>query len=164
MSQSGSGPLASDEASTALPSPSPSSSDLPDLSEPSPHDPKAQIATIRGILSHNKAKGKKLTQIDFASCFNALDTLDRLLDSNDLIESSLQAFKAELLGEISAMTPKPVSYASATASASVRPSSTPSGPAPPPLISRVLGYSMFHAITTLSGHNTSISRVYIELT
>ncbi|KAJ7795060.1 hypothetical protein B0H14DRAFT_3496450 [Mycena olivaceomarginata] len=108
-----------EEPPNMLPSPSPSTSNLPDLAEPSHNSPCVLIAAIHDVLSHNKAKKKALTINDCALCFSALDSLDRLMDSSDHIEVSLKAFKAKLLGEISVLTPCSASYLSAAATTSL---------------------------------------------
>ncbi|KAJ6466751.1 hypothetical protein C8R47DRAFT_1078907 [Mycena vitilis] len=132
MSQSGNAPLARQEPTNALPSPSPSSSDLPDLAEPTSNCPRTLIAAVRDVLALNKAKNKKPTLNDYKLCLDTLDSLDRLLDAGDRIEASLKQFKAELLADLSASAPRG-SYACATASP---PPSSSSLPPPAPHASK----------------------------
>ncbi|KAJ7795963.1 hypothetical protein B0H14DRAFT_2620372 [Mycena olivaceomarginata] len=54
------------------------------------------------------------------------------MDSSDHIEVSLKAFKAELLGEISVLTPRSASYTSAAATTSLCPSPVSPARTPPP--------------------------------
>ncbi|KAJ7258837.1 hypothetical protein C8J57DRAFT_1515559 [Mycena rebaudengoi] len=137
MSQSGNATLAARVPENSLPSPSPSSSDLPDLPNPLPSTPKTLVATVCEILEHARTKKKSLTIDMYARCFKALDTLDTLLDAGDAVEASLKAFKLDLLAEINASALR-MTYTTAAAtpllssSPSSSSSANPSRPSAPP--------------------------------
>ncbi|KAJ7661699.1 hypothetical protein B0H14DRAFT_3077201, partial [Mycena olivaceomarginata] len=104
------------------PLPLPSTRDLPDDLPPQ-DTPKSLVSTIRDTLSVARAK-KSVTVATYAKLFTALDTLDLLLQSEDRVEASLKAFKADILAA-------PSSYASTAASSAL--SAPPPSDLRPPL-------------------------------
>ncbi|KAJ7844582.1 hypothetical protein B0H14DRAFT_2585096 [Mycena olivaceomarginata] len=92
--------------------------------------PKSLVSTIRDTLSAAHAK-KSVTIATYSKLFTALDTLDLLLQSEDRVEASLKAFKADILAGLAAASPRSStsSYASTAASSA---SSAPPAPRPPP--------------------------------
>ncbi|KAJ6534875.1 hypothetical protein B0H19DRAFT_1080292 [Mycena capillaripes] len=106
---------------------------IPFLEQPSrpcpapPSTPRTLIATVREILDSAKQKKKNLTIDGYARCFKALDTLDTLLGYGDIVETTLKAFKLDLLAEINVSALR-TTYASAAAA----PPPTASSPATPP--------------------------------
>lgn len=120
-------------ASTTIPPPpltlTPSSShdDLADDPQPSQRNPRALIASIRGIISAARA-GKKHPTVDgYAKIFASLDLLEAVLNDGDHIAVTLSSFKVDLIAELVAATARlpATSYASAAAA-------TPRSAPPPP--------------------------------
>ncbi|KAJ7015766.1 hypothetical protein C8F04DRAFT_1365997 [Mycena alexandri] len=120
MSQSGNAALAPQGHEFALPSPSSSTSELPDEIPDPPNTPRALIEVIRRVISTNKAKKtSKLTQANYTEIFASLDALDTLISDGEHLESALEKLKRELIAELKSPTPTTPTartYASAASS------------------------------------------------
>ncbi|KAJ7127474.1 hypothetical protein C8R46DRAFT_1049699 [Mycena filopes] len=138
MSQTGNAALASQGHENALPSPSLSSSELPeDLQEP-PNTPIAHLEVIRRVLSANRAKkNSKLTIGNFAELFASIDGLEVAIGNGDAVERALKTFKVELLAELKTIAPAAPAAARSYSSAAATPPSAPSPtPTRPPAAAR----------------------------
>ncbi|KAJ6583119.1 hypothetical protein DFH09DRAFT_1076272 [Mycena vulgaris] len=97
MSRLGHALLVHKEASNTLPSPSPFSSNIPDIPSIPPDTPpttsRALISAICDTLSQVRSKKKNLTVDGFTKCFASLNVLNILLGCCDHIVASLKAFK-----------------------------------------------------------------------
>ncbi|KAF8179578.1 hypothetical protein K438DRAFT_1768939 [Mycena galopus ATCC 62051] len=116
------------DTSTALPA----STELP---PENPKVPRALLDEIRARLSTAQAANKKLSQAQYKDIFILLDTLRTALDDKEVLTSSLNAFKSDLLVEIQSTlatrtSPTP-SYSAAAASPLHTPSASVPVPAPP---------------------------------
>ncbi|KAJ7177464.1 hypothetical protein C8R43DRAFT_942732 [Mycena crocata] len=118
MSKSGDAPPP--DVSTSLPSPSPSSSDLPADLPSFPRTTRDFLGNIHSILAATKAKkgSKTLTLNDFEKLFSSLDSIERSLDVDNVIQATLRTFQAVILEKIdSTLATRPSSsYASAASS------------------------------------------------
>ncbi|KAJ7258047.1 hypothetical protein B0H12DRAFT_1070276 [Mycena haematopus] len=102
----------------------------PEFPPETPKAPKALAVEIRECLSKAHASGKKPNLATYKDLFTLLDALCTALDDKEVLTSSLDVFKAELMAQIqTALTTRPYSaptYSAAAAS----PARTSPAPAP----------------------------------
>ncbi|KAF8210057.1 hypothetical protein K438DRAFT_1753660 [Mycena galopus ATCC 62051] len=109
--------------------------DPSDLPPETPKGPRDLVTEIRALLSHAQITKRKMSEAAYKDCFSLLDALNTSLDDKDILSSSLDAFKVDLLSQIQTTItrscPAPAYATIAATPARPSPAHTPVAPSPP---------------------------------
>ncbi|KAF8172348.1 hypothetical protein K438DRAFT_1772714 [Mycena galopus ATCC 62051] len=109
--------------------------DPSDLPPETPKGPRDLVTEIRALLSHAQITKRKMSEVAYKDCFSLLDALNTSLDDKDILSSSLNAFKVDLLSQIqttiTCSCPAPAYATVAATPARPSPAHTPVAPSPP---------------------------------